>query len=84
MSSSSVRNLPTCSECSRLGLELPAATDSGALIAAALRKGIILLADGPAGGVLAFAPPFAISDEEIACACAWLQEYLMSLLGSSS
>jgi acetylornithine/succinyldiaminopimelate/putrescine aminotransferase len=67
-----------------LGLELPAGTDSGALIAAALRHGIILLADGPGGGVLAFAPPFAISDKEIAFACRWLQEYLTSLLGSSS
>lgn len=67
-----------------LGLELPAGTDSGALIAAALRAGIILLADGPGGSVLAFAPPFAISDEEIDFACRWLQEYLTSLLGSSS
>lgn len=67
-----------------LGLELPARIDSGALIAAALRDGIILLADGPGGSVLAFAPPFAISDEEIAFACGWLQEYLTSLLGSIS
>ncbi len=67
-----------------LGLELPADTDSGALIAAALRDGIILLADGPGGGVLAFAPPFTICDEEIAFACDWLQEYLRASFASSS
>ena len=66
-----------------LGLELESA-DSGPLITAALRSGLISLADGPGGRVLAFAPPFAISEEEIAFTAGWIQEYLTSLLGSSS
>ncbi len=67
-----------------LGLELSGDVDSGALAAAALGAGIIVLADGPGGGVLAFAPPFGISDEEIRFTAGWLQEYLTSLFGSSS
>ena len=48
-----------------LGLEMPDGTDAGHVIKSALKAGIITLADGPGGGVLAIAPPFAISDEEI-------------------
>jgi 4-aminobutyrate aminotransferase-like enzyme len=36
-----------------------------AIVKAALRAGIILLADGPDSNVLSFAPPFTIDDEEI-------------------
>jgi 4-aminobutyrate aminotransferase-like enzyme len=54
------------------------------LVKRALRDGLILLQSGPAGNVLAFTPPFAISDEEIAFVTGRLQEYLMSLAGSIS
>ncbi len=36
-----------------------------AIVKRALRAGLLLLADGPAGNVLSFAPPFGIDDEEI-------------------
>ncbi|MDD5349195.1 MAG: aspartate aminotransferase family protein [Chthoniobacteraceae bacterium] len=36
------------------------------LVKQALRDGLIFLQSGPAGNVLAFTPPFAIADEEIA------------------
>jgi len=37
---------------------------------------VILLADSPTGNVLSFAPPFAISDEEIAFVAERMQKYL--------
>ncbi len=36
------------------------------IVKSALRAGLLLLADGPAGNVLSFAPPFGIDDAEIA------------------
>ena len=36
-----------------------------AIVKAALRAGIILLADGPDSNVLSFSPPFTIDDTEI-------------------
>ena len=59
-----------------LGLELPVGTDGGSVIKAALKAGIITLADGPGGSVLAFAPPFCISEEEIDFAAATLGSLL--------
>ncbi len=56
----------------------------GAIIRHALRDGLILLADSPSGNVLAFSPPFEISDEEIGFVASRLQEYLTSLPGSIS
>ena len=55
-----------------------------AIIKAALRDGLILLAGGPAGHVLSLTPPFGIGDGEIAFVAGRLQEYLTSLPGSIS
>ena len=63
-----------------VGLELDldgAATND--LVKRALRDGLILLQSGPAGNVLAFTPPFAISDEEIAFTVGKIEEYLAAL-----
>jgi len=49
------------------------------LVKRALRDGLILLQSGPRGDVLAFTPPFAISDEEIAFTVARVGEYLASM-----
>lgn len=46
------------------------------IVKEALRRGLILLADGPAGNVLSFAPPFGISAEEIEFAAGELQTML--------
>ena len=76
-----------------LGVELiePASRDlrpatplALAIVKNALRDGLLLLADSPTGNELSFAPPFAISDEEIAFTAARLQEYLTFLPGSIS
>ena len=74
-----------------LGMELrdasgarPFTTLAIAIIKHALRDGLLLLADSPAGNVLSFTPPFTISDEEIAFTAARLQEYLRLLPGSIS
>ncbi len=73
-----------------LGLELintdgsPAGPLAGRIIKAALRDGLLLLGGGPAGNVLSFTPPFAVSDEEIDFLATRLQEYLVSLPGSTS
>ena len=54
-----------------LGAELitkngePNETLAGAILKNGLRDGLILLADSPTHNVLAFTPPFSISDEEI-------------------
>lgn len=55
-----------------------------AIVKQGLRDGLILLADSPTSNVLAFSPPFEISDEEIGFLAARLQEYLTSLPGSIS
>jgi len=49
------------------------------LVKQALRDGLILLQSGPAGNVLAFTPPFAICDEEIAFTAKRIGEYLADL-----
>ncbi len=74
-----------------LGLELinpangsPAGALAGATIKAALRDGLILLGGGPAGNVLSFTPPFGVSEEETGFLADRLQEYLVSLPGSTS
>lgn len=73
-----------------LGIEIvkPSGEPDGALasaiIGAAFRDGLLLLSDGPAGNVIAIAPPFVVSDEEIDFALARLQEYCTSLPGSIS
>jgi 4-aminobutyrate aminotransferase-like enzyme len=73
-----------------LGVELidrsgaPATELAIKIVKRALSDGILLLADSPASNVLSFAPPFAISDEEISFAVSRLQEYLTFLPGSIS
>ncbi len=73
-----------------LGMELvnadasPAGPLVGRIIKAALRDGLLLLGGGPAGNVLSFTPPFAVSDAETDFLVGRLQEYLVSLPGSSS
>ncbi len=49
------------------------------LVKRALRDGLILLQSGPLGNVLAFTPPFAISDEEIAFTMGRIRGYLASV-----
>jgi 4-aminobutyrate aminotransferase-like enzyme len=57
-----------------LGLELPPGTDGGAVIKTALKAGLITLADGPGGNVLAIVPAFSIDDEEMDFAADWLRD----------
>ena len=60
-----------------VGLELDLdGTAVNDLVKRALRDGLILLQSGPAGNILAFTPPFAISDEEIAFTVGKVREYL--------
>jgi 4-aminobutyrate aminotransferase-like enzyme len=65
-----------------LGIELvlpngePDAAGAIALVQQALKDGLLILADSPAGNVLSFSPPFAITDEEIAFVVAWLRRNL--------
>ena len=49
------------------------------LVKRALRDGLIFLQSGPKGNILAFTPPFAISDEEIAFAVGKVRGYLAEL-----
>jgi len=49
---------------------------ASAIIKDSLRSGIITLADGPAGHVLAIAPTFCISEEEIEWFVNWLEKRL--------
>ena len=58
-----------------LGVEVANAALAVQIVKRALCDGILILADAPAGDVLSFAPPFAISDEEIAFAAAKLAGY---------
>ncbi len=62
----------------------PATALALAIIKAALRDGLFLLADSPTSNVLSLTPPFTISDDEIAFTAARLQEYLTFLPGSIS
>lgn len=73
-----------------LGLELvgrrgePNGPLAAAVLQQALRDGMILLADGPDANVLAFTPPFGITENQIEWVLDRLQEYLTSLPGSIS
>ena len=62
----------------------PDTTLAISIVQRALADGLILLADGPGSNVLAFTPPFSISDEEIGFLANHLQEYLTSFPGSIS
>ena len=66
-----------------LGLEVGAGRGPEMMLAA-LRDGIVLLADGPDGEILSFTPPFEISEGEMDFVAARVQEYFTSLPGSSS
>jgi 4-aminobutyrate aminotransferase-like enzyme len=66
------------------GIEVASASIANSVVASALRDGIILLTEAVAGNVIAVAPPFAVSEEEINFVAARLQEYLISLPGSIS
>ena len=62
-----------------LGVELkradgnPAGQEAGKVLTTMLKSGVIMLADGPEGNVLAFTPPFDLSDDEIKFAVDALQ-----------
>ena len=43
----------------------PAGDVAGAILGRMLARGIMMLADGPEGNVLAFTPPFGLSDDEL-------------------
>lgn len=66
-----------------LGLEVGIGR-GGAMMTAALRDGILLLADGPRGEILSITPPFGISPDEMDFVADRVQEYFTSLPGSSS
>lgn len=67
-----------------LGMELKTPALAQAIVLQGLRDGMLLLAGGPLGKTLSFAPPFSISESEIAFVGKKLQEYLISLPGSIS
>lgn len=52
---------------------------SGKVLEEMLRRGVIMLADGPAGDVLAFTPPFALGEPEIHWLAAQLEEVLRAV-----
>ena len=54
------------------------------MMLAALRDGILLLADGPDGEILSFTPPFQITEGEMDFVVGRVQEYFTSLPGSNS
>jgi 4-aminobutyrate aminotransferase-like enzyme len=49
---------------------------AGRVLEEMLRRGVIMLADGPAGDVLAFTPPFALGEAEIRWVAGQLEEVL--------
>jgi len=60
-----------------VGMELALdGTAVNGLVKQALRDGLILLQSGPEGNVLAFTPPFEISDEETAFTVERMESYL--------
>jgi len=65
-----------------LGVELrhpdgsPAGDVAAGILSEMLQRGIIMLADGPSGNVLAFTPPFGLSDEEMVFAVDQIQRAL--------
>jgi 4-aminobutyrate aminotransferase-like enzyme len=65
-----------------LGLELvlpggaPDTDGAIAMVQAALRSGILLLADSPTSNVLSFTPPFALENGEVSFVAEWLQQAL--------
>ncbi len=71
-----------------LGVELrhrdgrPAGDVAGGILSEILQQGVMMLADGPDGNVLAFTPPFDLSDGEITFAVAEIQRILDRLSGS--
>ena len=72
-----------------VGLELvdsrgaPDAATAGHCVAAALREGLLLLAGGPHGNVLSFAPPFDLAPEESEFLADRLAGMLAAALGSA-
>lgn len=69
-----------------LGMELrhadgqPAGDVAGKCLAELLRRGVVMLADGPDGNVLAFTPPFYITLGELA----YVVEQVKTLLARPS
>jgi 4-aminobutyrate aminotransferase-like enzyme len=59
-----------------LGMELTNGDLAVRTLKAALREGILLLADGPESNVLAFTPPFALNQEEIRFSTGVIQHLL--------
>lgn len=57
-----------------LGVELD--VNGAAVLMETLRAGVIMLADGPEGNVLAFTPPFDLSDEEMGFAVGQVERAL--------
>ena len=43
----------------------PAGDVAGSILSEMLKEGVIMLADGPDGNVLAFTPPFDLSEDEM-------------------
>jgi 4-aminobutyrate aminotransferase-like enzyme len=54
-------------------------TLAGAVVAAALRKGVVLLCAGPAGNVLQLAPPLVIAREQLRFGIEMIGETLAEL-----
>ena len=54
----------------------PASAMAGEILSKILARGIIMLADGPAGNILAFTPPFQIKLGEIIFIVSTLKELI--------
>lgn len=62
-----------------IGAELDRSIPGGAVLTAMLRRGYLMLADGPTGSVLAFTPPFHIPQAALQHCLDQLDEVLASL-----
>ncbi len=58
---------------------LPATALAGRVVAEALRKGVLLLAEGPEGNVLAFVPPLVITERQLDHALDVVEEALATV-----
>ena len=66
------------------GSEHPDGDAGGGFVPFALSRGFIVLADSPDGNIVALAPAFQISEQQIDALASAFQEYLVSLPGSIS
>jgi 4-aminobutyrate aminotransferase len=61
----------------------PATTAAGRVVGAALRRGVILLSEGPRANILALVPPLTITDEQLDYAVQVLEEEVARVAGAT-